>query len=319
MTYPNPDYDPNWKARHDAHAVERDRAEREKTRLIEAGQMMSDAYAEARARWKKHHAECLAAIIAQHKTVQDYAAWRFQSAPPNTGFQDASVLLPVVDFASLRTIEEANAAWHRLHDIAQAAALDQRGSLPIGQPPGLVAFADATAPGLYRYWREFTAQDLYPGPYARGMGALTLMTVDEQADGRHICFMHKWGSPGISVTNAIEPLATAVYREACAIAAGQPATRSGWLERLMGRKPALMDPARFHFYEHTPPAPGGTLREDFARVELTFEEGVFRKPDWQHFRVIPHAIQSARFDLAAEGAGMRNPVRPVITDERPGA
>jgi hypothetical protein len=300
MTYPNPDYDPQWKARHDAHAVERDRAEQEATRLIEAGEMASEAYTEARAQWEAHLRACQAAIVTQHKTVQDYAAWRFQSSPPETGFQDMGVLLPVVEFESLPTIEAVNAAWERQNRIVKDAATDQRGSLPIGQPPGLTAFADVTAPSLHRHWREFTAQDLYPGGYARGAGVLTLMTVDERADGRHICFMHKWGSSGISVTNAIEHLATAVYREACTIAAGQSVARSGWLGRLMGRRPTL-DPAQFHFYEHTPPAPSGTLREDFARVVLIFEEGMFKKPDWQHFRVIPRAIQSARFDLAAAG------------------
>ena len=61
--------------------------------------------------------------------------------------------------------------------------------------------------------------------------------------------------------------------------------------------------ARFHFYfyEHTLPAPSGTLREDFSLVVLRVEDGEFKKPDWQHFPVIPHAIQSAHFDLAATG------------------
>jgi hypothetical protein len=41
MTYPSPHYDPNWKARCDAHGVERHRAERETMWLAEAGQMVS--------------------------------------------------------------------------------------------------------------------------------------------------------------------------------------------------------------------------------------------------------------------------------------
>jgi hypothetical protein len=53
-------------------------------------------------------------------------------------------------------------------------------------------------------------------------------------------------------------------------------------------------------YEHTPPAPGGGLRDDFARVVLRFEEGEFKDPQWRHFPVIPRAIQSARFYCAQD-------------------
>lgn len=305
MTYPNPHYDPNWKARHDAHADERERAQRETMRLIEAGQMVSDAYKQAKARWEKHQAGCLAAIVAQHETVQEYAAWVFQSFPVTMGQYDVSVLLPEVDFEALRTIQEVDAAWSRIRRIAEEAANDQRCSLPVGQPEGMTAFADATAPSLTRNWREFVPRDLYPTGYAGWAGVRTLMTIDEQTDGWHICFMHRWGSPGDSVTNTIDRLATAVYREACAFAAQQSAGRAGpgaWIGRLLGRRPALLDPRRFHFYEHTTPAPSGGLREDFARVVLHFEEGEFSQPQWRHYRVIPQAIQSARFDCAQDAA-----------------
>jgi hypothetical protein len=51
---------------------------------------------------------------------------------------------------------------------------------------------------------------MYPGGYAGDTGAWALVTIDEQADGWHVCFIHHWGSHGLSVTNAIEKLATAV-------------------------------------------------------------------------------------------------------------
>jgi len=316
MTYPNPHYDPNWKERYALHAAERERAQREIERLSEAGQMMSDACDEAEARRKSHDDECRDSDMAQFETVQDYA-WRlFDKYPAETGFRGANVHMPMVDFEKFKTIEAVKADWNYLHRIAQAAVAHRNGSLPSEQPPGLTAFADATAPGLHRYWREFTVQDLYPGGYAWGAGVHTLMTVDEQADGTHICFMHKWDSPGISIRNAIKNLATAVYYEGCASAAGQAAARKGWLGRLVGRKPARLDPARFHFYEHRPPAPNGTQREAFSRVLLTFKDGEFREPQWQYYDVIPQAIRSERFDLAAEGAGIRAVAVPMITDER---
>jgi hypothetical protein len=147
------------------------------------------------------------------------------------------------------------------------------------------------------------------------------MTTDEQTDDWQICFTHTWGSRGIGVTNAIERLARAVYREASAFAAQQPPERVGpglWIGRLLGRKPALLDPARFHFYGHTPPAPGGTLREDFSRLALRFEDGEFKNPEWRHYRVIHKVIQSARFDLAREGRDTHGVGQAVITDQRTG-
>jgi hypothetical protein len=60
--------------------------------------------------------------------------------------------------------------------------------------------------------------------------------------------MQKWAGLATSVINRIEYLATVVYHEACAAAADQPAARGGWLNRLVGRKPKLIDPERFHFY-----------------------------------------------------------------------
>jgi hypothetical protein len=145
------------------------------------------------------------------------------------------------------------------------------------------------------------------------------MTIDEQADGWHVCFMQHFGSPGVSVTNAIEKLASAVYREACAFAARQSSRRAGtsvWIGRLLGRKPALLDPGRFHFYEHTPPAPDGRCREEFARVVLRFEEGEFRKPQWRRYPVIPQAIQSARFLCAQDATPMSGCGLAAIADQR---
>lgn len=305
IAYQNPHYDPKWDTARRFHHAEAERLRAEIEHLAAGGAETYAAYKEAEAEMKRHHHAAMATYKRQHKTVQEYAAWVFQSFPVTMGQYDVSVFVPEVDFETLRTIEEVDAAWSRVRRIAEEAANDQRNGLPIGQPEGLLAFADVTAANLTRNWREFTPRDLYPAGYAGWAGVQTLMTTDEQADGWHVCFMHRWGSPGVSVTNAIERLATAVYREACAFAAQQSAGRAGpgaWIGRLLGRKPVLLDPGRFHFYEHTPPAPGGGLREDFARVVLRFEEGEFHEPQWRHYRVIPQAIQSARFDCAQDAA-----------------
>jgi len=100
------------------------------------------------------------------------------------------------------------------------------------------------------------------------------MTVDEHEDGWHVCFMHDWNSAGVSVTNAIERLATAVHREACVIVERQAPKTSGMRALLTGRQaartqPSGPDPARFHFYQHIPPH-GLHVREHFDHVDMNF-------------------------------------------------
>ena len=120
----------------------------------------------------------------QHKTVQEYAAWRFQSFPATMGQADVSVVVPEIDFEGLRTIEEVDAAWSRVHRIAEDAANEQRNSLPMGQPEGVMAFADARSPSLTRGWREFTPRDLYPVGYAGTANVRTLMAIDTAVASR---------------------------------------------------------------------------------------------------------------------------------------
>ena len=110
------------------------------------------------------------------------------------------------------------------------------------------------------------------------------MTIDEQADGWHVCFMH------CIARHAPLPRPRASGR----------AGLGAWIGRLLDRKSTLLDPERFHFYQHTPPAEG--MREAFERVVLRFEEGEFREPKWRRYPVIPCAIESARFDCAQDAA-----------------
>jgi uncharacterized protein YhaN len=102
MAHPNPGYDPNWRERHHRHAVQREDAWQQVARLIKAGQMQSDAYKRADNRWRAHLAECNAAIIAQHETVQDCAAWRVSSVPSGRTVHDVSVAVRAQDFSKSR-------------------------------------------------------------------------------------------------------------------------------------------------------------------------------------------------------------------------
>lgn len=148
------------------------------------------------------------------------------------------------------------------------------------------------------------------------------MTVDEHEDGWHVCFMHDWNSAGVSVTNAIARLATAVHREACAIAEQQAPKTSGLRALLTGwraarTQPPGPDPARFHFYQHIPPR-GLHVREQFDRVDLNFRNGGYCNPTWIAYRAIPKVVQSARLACARD-ASQTNvwPKNIAISDQRP--
>lgn len=319
----NPHYDPDWKKLHDRYAAERTRLEKERNRLIAAGAMASNAYKQAASDFDHHHQACLASFKMQHATVQEYAAWLFREFEVSMGDWEGGIPVPVVDFEALHTIEEADTAWSRVHRIVSDSAAERRQSLPTGQPQGLLAFADAASPTLARYWREFSPRDLYPTGYAREGGTRTLMTVDEQSDGWHVCFMHDWDSVGMSVTNAIDRLATAVYCEARILAEQEQAPASGrmrgWLarRRVAHVRATMPVPERFHFYQHLPPRGGAFLSEQFDRVDMQFDNGEFRKPEWSGYRIIPCSIQSARFDCALDASVLGvQPGRPLICDRR---
>jgi hypothetical protein len=303
MTYPNPYYDPDWKTEHDRHDEERTRARLKMDRLAKAGEMDSEDYSQAEADFDRHHAAaCHALLKKQHPTVQKYAEWLFREFRVDSKDCGAGIPVPEVDFEELRTVDEVDAAWQRLHTAIKNSAYEKRAGLPIGQPQGLKAFADPASPGLMRFWRHFDPSELYPGRYARGTGVRTLITVDQQ-DGWHVCFMQDWNSPDAPVTHMIAELASVIYREACATAEqSAPASGfSGWLaHRVAWRAPAAVpDPWRFHFHQHIPPNPQG-CRETFERVALGFEGGKYRKPGWSRYPVIPKVIQSARLECAVE-------------------
>ncbi len=304
MAHPNPYYEPNWKTFHRRRHAKLERARSDLRRLSEARDYGSEDYAAAKAEHRRRHEAFMLTYKMQHPTVQEYAAWVFWEFPVGMEAYGEAVPVPEVDFAAFRSIEEVDAAWARIDRAVTEAACEKQASLPIGQPKGLRVFSAPASLKLLRYWKHFEPSDLYPGGFARGPGVRTLITADQQEDGWHVCFMHDWNSPGMGVTNAIERLATALYREA---AAGRwpPAKRrwSAWLaHRLVRPKPAVAPyPGRFHFYQHIPPKPEGG-RETFDRVLLRFWQGEYRDPEWFGYKIIPEVIQSARLDCAVENS-----------------
>lgn len=296
MAYENPDYNPEWEQVHARHAPKRDQAMTEMQHLAATGQMGTPVYDEAKADFEWHHRACLDAHQSQFATVQDYARWLSENWSLPYGYE-AGIPMPHIDVAGFRTMNEASSAFSQASGELQDAVHKKQHRLSIGQPEGLIAFANASSVGLHRYWREFLPRDLYPQGYAPS-GVRTLVTVDEVEDGWHVCFMQDWDSPGVSVTNAINRLATAFFREANAIAEQQvqhsekKGLRALFARWTVHKHAALLDPDRFHFYEHLPPT--AHSKEDFDHVTLSFENGEYQNPEWIHFRSVPAIIKSAR-------------------------
>ena len=296
MAYANPDYNPDWEAVHEYHAQKRDQAMETKHRLEAEGGVDSDIYRHAEIAFSEHHQACLDAIVSQFATVQDCAQWLSINWSLPYGY-DTSIPMPHMDIAGFRTMNEASSAFSQASRELQDAVNKKQHRLPVGQPEGLIAFANANSVGVHRYWRKFLPRDLYPQGYAPS-GVRTLVTVDEIEDGWHVCFMQDWDSPGVSVTNAISRLATAFFREANAIAeqqmqhSGKKGLRALFARWTTHKHAPLLDPDRFHFYEHLPPT--AHSKEDFDRVTLRFENGEYQHPEWVHFRNVPAIIQSAR-------------------------
>lgn len=311
MATPNPHFDPEWRALRDHHHEERSRAGDELRRLCEAGEIGSAAYEATKAAWERHNAAWKATYKKQYATVEEYAAWLFGAFPPGNRGRSAGIAVPETDLASFGTVEEADAAWSRINGAVDDAAEEKQLNLPVGQPEGLKAFANPKSPRLVRFWRYFRARDLYSAGGRGEVGVRTFVTVDEQADGWHVCFMQdNIGEIG-NVAHSIERLATVVYYEACAHSRPWTPRRSGLFTSLADRfarrrRVTALDPYRFHFYQHIPPGKG--RREAFDRVALGFELDAYRNPEWLGYRSIPELIQSGRHSTAPAG----NPARKWV-------
>lgn len=297
------------------------RLAKERDPLVAAGAMGPGACKRARAEFDRHHRACLASFKMQHATVRGHAAWLFGAFDASTGDRGAGIPVPQVGFERLRTVEDADAARSRVHRAVTDPADEKLNSLRAGRPEGLKTFAGATSPGTARYWREFTARQVHPQGYTGDGGARTLVTIDERGDGWHVCFMHDWNSVGVSVTNAVERLASAACREARAMAEQQAPKARGtraWSARqaaARGRPPGP-GPARFHFYQHIPPR-GLHVSERFDRVDLSFRGGEYRGPKWVACRVVPKLVQSARPNCARDASQANaQPQTMAVSDQR---
>ncbi len=275
-------YDPEADAVHDRHALERERL----SKLLHGPGprgVTGRARSKMQAAFDAHHLACLWTFKTRHATVQDYARWRFHFW---TGGGEA----PVVDFEALGSVEETDRLYCRLEAEARTATLS---GLPVGQPPGMVAFTG----GDLQLWRHFRREELLTSSCDALKGARALVTISDRAGVWHICFMQDWTHGGVGVSEVFEDLANSVYRSALIKAGMQRAARGGVRGRLgrlvpHGLRDVALRPGAFRFYEHQPPR--WRAAEEFNLVRMQFRHGRFGLPHREPYAVIPAALAWVR-------------------------
>ena len=136
MAIANPDYDPNWEARHDAATVACEEFVRVRSALHASadGPVPEESYLH-----RRHDAavkELQNAFVAQFRTIQEYADWAFRWLP------DREWLDEVPDLDAFGSLEEVREAVRRATRRIELRRTAQRNQLPVEQPAGLIAFSE---------------------------------------------------------------------------------------------------------------------------------------------------------------------------------
>lgn len=350
MPVPNPDYKPDWEQIHDHHAAERERLwsemmslQKQDNDLWDADDQKHDSPARLEIERQKeildrerktHHEQCLRCLDTyQHKTVQDCAEWLFNGGFKPDNFVTTQTDIHQIDFEKFQTLKEVKEEWARVHDEKKQQDAENRYSLPIGKPDGKDIFTKTGNNEVQSQWVTFEAEELgrRRNPHLINH-THTLVTIDQREDGEwHICFMHDpdMVRGGISPTNNIEDLASAMFRRAQLMDSAAEHKRSampklpaavgsfvsGTLSQIMrivsntATEKQTVDPSKFHFYVHSRAEAGG-YRESFCEVDLDFKNGQFSRPGWRHKDCIPEIIQSA-YKKTTRIAVDSEPARPL--------
>ncbi|WP_297492927.1 hypothetical protein [Acidocella sp.] len=257
----NPLHDAQWQARLDA--AERDLAAARRAESAAAISFGGPAHRAALVWLDAALAARRDARRMQFETIADYANWRFSSlAIPKDGFGVARVM---ADFASL---QEVDAAFeHALRDEREGT-LEQRFRLETGQPPGMMAFAEAA--NVVSSWRQFGTLD-----------CMVSFCVAE--DLFHICLAHAWGALALQSNEIFRTIATQLTRESLLLQLpdAAPVFQDDG-HRLAKHRDLIRQvnelAAKFRFYRHLLPERG--LREEFCRVDMLWNGASWIDPEW---------------------------------------
>ena len=219
-----------------------------------------------------------AAWRMQFETIAAYAKWRFGELPDSRdGFALAR------DMAAFISIEEVDTAYEYALRDEREGTLEQRFRLEIGQPAGLVAFAEGDE--TVSSWRRF--------------GELDCMVSFCFAGGLfHICLAHPWGALALKSNEIFRTIATQLARETLVLQEPEAAKlfqneghRLAQHRELIRQVNGLA--AKLRFYRHLLPERG--LREEFCRVDMVWNGAGWIDPDWSAmvYDRLPAALREA--------------------------
>jgi hypothetical protein len=293
---PNPLYDPDWAATHRARTAACEKW------LIICGQIAEqDGFGAPRhraalAQHQQAKAAAAEALLGQHRTIADYAAWRFGTLPPA---KDGVAILP--DFDGFQSIADADAAFERAYDRRTETALIDSISLPVRQPAGLGAFA--VAENVISSWRRFEPAELDPYPSAKASQPLDCMVSFQQiGEAFHICIAHRWGDLAPQSRDQFRNIATMLARQAITFLHPEAAVIFAGGKHAAPEHRTLIRTVnetarRFYFYRHL--WPRRDLKEQFCRVEMAWDGARFIDPDFSAvlYESLPAALRAASEQL----------------------
>jgi len=285
----NPFYRPSWQEEYSVRLAECARWEKISGHIATKDGFGAPRHLAAMAAQRAAEAAAARAHLARFPTVADYAAWRFASLPDKHG---AGL---VTDFEAFASIDEVEEAYRCAALRAVETPLVDEMSLPVRQPAGLAAFADAGT--VISSWRRFVPAEI--GVDAAGGEACDCLVSFQQIGAAfHVCLAHRWGGLSPRARDQFRNIATILARQAIEIAIPEAAMlfRDG-RHRLAEHRELIRQTndmaAKFRFYRHL--LPRRDLKEQFCLVAMTWDGARFIDPDFSAalYESLPAALRAA--------------------------
>jgi hypothetical protein len=288
----NPFYESDWLHRYQSCAAKSAQWDIAVQEIARADGFASPRHLAAMAQQREAKAALAAAALAQHKTIADYAAWRFGTLPAP---KDGVTIIP--DFDYFETIAAVDEAFKRAAQRQAENPFLNEMSLPVRQPAGLAAFAVPET--VISSWRRFEKADLWPYNNTSGPAYLDCLVSFQQIDDVfNICIAHRWGGLSPQSQDQFRNIATILARQALqfAIPAAGVIFAEGKHNLLQHRdliRQINERAKKFHFYRHL--LPRRDLKEQFCRVDMIWNGSKFIDPDFSAalYEALPAVLRAA--------------------------
>jgi hypothetical protein len=298
----NPFYNPDWAQLYQLRRQDDARWEMACGQIAAEYGFASPKHLAAMAQHREVKTALAAALMAQHKTICDYAAWRFSALPaPKDG------VALILDFDEFETIAAVDEAFQRAANRQAENPFLNEMSLPVRQPAGLAAFAAAET--VLSSWRRFEIAELGPYQNSNAEAFLDCLVSFQQLDETlHFCVAHRWGGLSPQSQDQFRNIATVLARQALAFSIpGAEIIFADGQHNLLEHRELIRQvnerAKRFYFYRHL--LPRRDLKEQFCRVDMTWNGTRFIDPDFSAglYEALPAVLRAAterEFKPAAE-------------------